>query len=122
MPFDRRENPRESLAVCADLLQTPDHVLILFPEGTRTASSEIGEFKPGVGFLLMGTPIPVVPCYLDGAFRAWPKGVWIPRPRRLTLVIGDARTFADLPAAKESARLIANRLREAVDDLKRSIA
>lgn len=121
MPFDRKENPRDSLAVCADLLRTPEHVLILFPEGTRTTSGEIGEFKVGIGFLTAGTPVPIVPCYLEGAYRAWPKGAWIPRPRRLRLVVGEPRTFADLESTKESAQRIASTLRDDVVDLERSL-
>ena len=36
MPFDRKESPRDSLALCRELLVTPGHVLIIFPEGTRS--------------------------------------------------------------------------------------
>ncbi|MFP5246465.1 MAG: lysophospholipid acyltransferase family protein, partial [Thermoanaerobaculia bacterium] len=61
MPFDRKENPRESLALCRELLETPGHVLIIFPEGTRTPTGEMQAFKPGIGFLTAGTNIPVVP-------------------------------------------------------------
>ncbi|HEX2061961.1 MAG TPA: lysophospholipid acyltransferase family protein, partial [Thermoanaerobaculia bacterium] len=88
MPFDRRENPRQSLDLCRQLLESPGHILILFPEGTRTLDGNVGRFRPGIGFLTAGTGIPVVPCYLSGAYRAWPKGKWIPRPRKLKLVIG----------------------------------
>jgi 1-acyl-sn-glycerol-3-phosphate acyltransferase len=114
MPFDRRENPRESLDLCRELLSTPRHVLILFPEGTRTATGELGPFKPGIGFLTAGTPIAVVPCFLAGAYRAWPKGAWVPRPRKLTLRIGAPLRFAELPADKEGAKAVAARLEEAV--------
>lgn len=114
MPFDRRENPRESLDLCRELLQTPEHVLILFPEGTRSPTGAVGAFKPGIGFLVAGTPIPVVPCFLDGAYRAWPKGKWIPRPRKLTLHIGTPMTFAGTATDKEGAKSVAGRLEEAV--------
>ena len=103
MPFDRKENPRESLAVCRDLLNTPGHVLILFPEGTRSATGEMAPFKPGIGFLTAGTDIPVVPCYLAGAFRAWPKGAWIPRPRKVELRIGAPLVFRDVSDPKAAA-------------------
>lgn len=103
MPFDRKENPRESLAVCRDLLNTPGHVLILFPEGTRSATGEMAPFKPGIGFLTAGTDIPVVPCYLAGAFRAWPKGAWIPRPRKVELRIGAPLDFRDVSDPKAAA-------------------
>lgn len=114
MPFDRKENPRDSLAVCRQLLETPGHALILFPEGTRSTTGELASFKPGIGFLTAGTNISVVPCYLDGAWRAWPKGAWIPRPRKLELRIGRPLTFADLPADKEGAKRVAAMLEDAV--------
>lgn len=118
MPFDRKENPRESLALCRALLETPQHVLILFPEGTRTTTGELAPFKPGIGFLTAGTGIAVVPCHLDGAFRAWPKGAWIPRPRRLTLRIGEPLSFADAEPSKEGAKSVAATLEEKVRALK----
>lgn len=117
MPFDRRENPRESIDLCRELLATPRHALILFPEGTRTTSGEMAPFKPGIGFLVAGTDIPVVPCFLGGAYRAWPKGAWIPRPRKLTLRIGPPMSFAGVPNDKEGARRVAAELEAAVKGL-----
>jgi 1-acyl-sn-glycerol-3-phosphate acyltransferase len=113
MPFDRKENPRASLDLCRDLLATPGHALILFPEGTRSATGELAPFKPGIGFLTAGTNIPVVPCYLAGAYRAWPKGAWIPRPRKLELRIGTPMVFA----AVSDPKAVAATLQEAVKGL-----
>jgi 1-acyl-sn-glycerol-3-phosphate acyltransferase len=118
MPFDRKDNPRESLSLCRELLETPGHVLIIFPEGTRSPTGELGAFKPGIGFLTAATNITVVPCHLDGAFRAWPKGAWIPRPKKLTLTIGAPMTFADVVADKDGAKSVAARLRDVVDNLR----
>ncbi|MDQ6802374.1 MAG: 1-acyl-sn-glycerol-3-phosphate acyltransferase [Acidobacteriota bacterium] len=118
MPFDRKENPRQSIDLCRQLLETRGHILILFPEGTRTVDGTIGAFKPGVGFLIAGTNFPVVPCYLDGAFKAWPKGKWFPRPRKLRLFIGPPVRFPDCTSSKEDAVGIANHLREAVMSLR----
>jgi len=117
MPFDRKENPRESIDVCRELLATPGHALILFPEGTRSATGELAPFKSGIGFLTAGTNIPVVPCFLDGAYRSWPKGGWIPRPRKLALHIGAPLFFADVSADKEGAKRVAAALEEAVKSL-----
>lgn len=117
MPFDRKENPRASIDLCRDLLETPGHALILFPEGTRSATGAMAPFKPGIGFLIAGTNIPVVPCHLDGAWRAWPKGAWIPRPRKLTVRVGEPLTFADVANDKEGARFIAASLEAAVRGL-----
>ena len=114
MPFDRKENPRQSLALCRQLLDAPGHILILFPEGTRTLDGTLGKFKPGIGFLTAGTGTPVVPCYLDGAYRAWPKGKWIPRPRKLRVIVGEPLQFRDYAPEKEDALKIAEALRDAV--------
>jgi 1-acyl-sn-glycerol-3-phosphate acyltransferase/long-chain acyl-CoA synthetase len=114
MPFDRKDDPKASLGLCRRLLETPGHILILFPEGTRTTDGTIGRFKAGVGFLTAGTEFPVVPCHIGGAFHAWRKGHWIPRPRKLRLTIGSPLRFPDARPAKEDAIAIADRLREAV--------
>ena len=114
MPFDRKENPKQSIDLCRRLLETPRHVLVLFPEGTRTTDGSIAPFKPGIGFLIAGTPIPIVPCHIGGAFRAWPKGKWIPRPRKLRVTIGAPLRFSDKRPAKEDALAIAAAARDAV--------
>lgn len=114
MPFDRKENPKHSVDLCRQLLESPGHVLILFPEGTRTVTGEIGPFKPGIGFLIAGTSVPIVPCHIDGAYRAWRKGDWVPRPRKLTLRIGSPLRFVDKKPVKEDAVAIAATLRDQV--------
>ncbi len=111
LPFNRQSNIRQSLSLCRQLLENPGNVLLLFPEGTRSTTGELGEFKSGIGLMLAGTQVPIVPCYLDGTFRAWPKGSWFPRPRRVRLVIGAARTYAHLGRGKESALEISRDLR-----------
>ncbi|HVV02400.1 MAG TPA: lysophospholipid acyltransferase family protein [Verrucomicrobiae bacterium] len=114
LPFARKKNFRHSLEVCRELLANSGNVLILFPEGTRTMTGEIKEFKPGIGLLAAGAGVPVVPCFLRGAFAAWPKGRFLPRPRRLTLHIGTPRIFTGHTLEKESAEKISRELRDAV--------
>jgi len=117
LPFDRQVAPWQSLSVCAQLLTRPGNVLIFFPEGTRSTDGELGEFKPGVGLLVAGRDIPVVPCHLSGTHAALPKGAWIPRPHGIRLTIGTPRYYTDLPPTKESARHIGHELRAAVVSL-----
>ena len=117
LPFSREVHVRQSLGLCEQLLCNPGNVLILFPEGTRTMTGRIGPFKPGIGRLLAGKDILAVPCHLDGAFRAWPKGRALPRPARITLRIGTPRTYGERPAGRTSALEIAADLEHAVSDL-----
>src|SRR5262249_44805725 len=104
-------------SLCWKLLETKGNILVIFPEGTRSVTGEVGEFKPGIGLLVAGTEHPVVPCYLDGAHRAWPKGAFFPRPKPLRLTIGKPRTYTHLPRSKENAIEISRDLREAVVSL-----
>jgi 1-acyl-sn-glycerol-3-phosphate acyltransferase len=117
IPFAREAHLRASLDLCRQLLAAPGNILILFPEGTRTTTGALGEFRPGIGSLVAGTDVPVVPCAIQGAFRAWPKGAGFPRPYALRLVVGAPRRYAHLPPGKESSGRIASELRSAVQEL-----
>ena len=88
--------------------------MIIFPEGTRSTTGEIQEFKGGIGALVGGRDVAVLPCYLDGAFRAWPKGSHLPRPRKVRLIIGAPRNYASVPADKGASVAIAAELQDAV--------
>jgi 1-acyl-sn-glycerol-3-phosphate acyltransferase len=117
LPFDREANIRQSLSLCTALLDNPGNVLLLFPEGTRSMTGELGEFKPGIGMLLAGSAHPVIPCYVDGAFKALPKGTHIPRPRKIRLRIGAPRSYGHLKRGKQAAIEICQDLRTAVSEL-----
>lgn len=117
LPFQRRTNVRQSLRLCEHLLDNPGNVLLIFPEGTRSPTGELQEFKAGVGFLLAGKTIPVVPCHLEGAQRAWGKGRRLPRPASIRLTIGPARSYPDHPPGNASALEIARELRADVERL-----
>jgi 1-acyl-sn-glycerol-3-phosphate acyltransferase len=120
MPFGRKADVRESLLQCAALLRGKRNVLILFPEGTRSPDDTLGAFRPGIGALVAGTSVPVVPCALVGAGLAWPKGRRLPRPRKVVLEIGAPRDFAAHPPGRASAELVAQELRLAVAGLQES--
>ena len=114
LPFARQMRVRESLSICAQLLAQPGNVLIIFPEGTRSRSGATQPFKPGVGALLAGGEASVLPCYLQGAFRAWPKGRRLPRPWKVRLIIGSARYHG----GAEEPTAIAAQLERAVEALR----
>jgi 1-acyl-sn-glycerol-3-phosphate acyltransferase len=117
LPFHRQMHCCKSLGLCRELLAVAGNILILFPEGTRSTSGVISPFKPGIGALVAGTDVPVVPCHITGAFEACPKGRILPRPRRLRLFIGAPRRFASFSPGKESALHISAELQEAVLEL-----
>lgn len=117
LPFDREANGAESLAVCSALLQNEGNILILFPEGTRTTTGAMGRFRSGIGRLAAGNAIDILPCYLEGGLRAWPKGKLLPRPRRLRLRIGQAQNYRDFDRSPDAVRAVCADLEARVAEL-----
>jgi 1-acyl-sn-glycerol-3-phosphate acyltransferase len=91
---------------------------VLFPEGTRTRTGEMAIFKRGIGVLVASTPVPVVPCYLQGAFEAFPSHYKFPRPRKLILTIGEPLRFPATANDKDGWTEVAAKLEAAVRALK----
>lgn len=117
LPFDRKVKGAESLSACAELLKNDGNVLIIFPEGTRTTNGDMGRFRSGIGRLVAGTDLAVVPCHLEGGIRAWPKGKLLPRPFKLHLRVGEARRYGQHEPSSESVKAICEDLHEAVAQL-----
>jgi 1-acyl-sn-glycerol-3-phosphate acyltransferase len=120
LPFERQARVRQSLALCQELLANPGTILIIFPEGTRSTTGEVGEFKSGIGALVAAKDVAVVPCFIDGSFRAWPKGKRLPRPRKVRLIAGRPRNYRTRTADKIDICAIAAELRNAVNELRPS--
>jgi 1-acyl-sn-glycerol-3-phosphate acyltransferase len=114
LPFGRHSRTRKSLTICSELLANPGTILIIFPEGTRSTTGEIKEFKSGIAALVAGTDVAVVPCLIEGSFRAWPKGKRLPRPTKLRLIVGRPRNYHTRGTDKMELTTIANELRDAV--------
>ena len=118
LPFARQARVRQSLSLCRQLLAKPGTILIIFPEGTRSTTGEVGDFKSGIGALVAGRDVAVAPCFIDGSFQAWPKGKRFPRPRKVRLVIGTPRNYCDRGTDKTDISAIAAELRDAVNALR----
>lgn len=64
------------------------HVLVIFPEGTRSRTGGLGRAKAGVGLLALRTGAPILPVALTGTERLWPRG-GLPRPwARISMRVG----------------------------------
>ena len=117
LPMWRKRCGTHALDELRERLVGEPAIYILFPEGTRTRDGKMGAFKPGLGRIVAGTGVPVVPCHLDGAFRALPPGARRPAPARLTLRVGEPLVFADAPDERRGWVEITERLEAAVHSL-----
>ena len=77
------------------------------------AAASMLRFKPGLGMLVAGTSVPVVPCHLEGTFEALPPHRKWPRFRKLTLRIGAPLFFSTVANERAGWEAIA-RATEAV--------
>jgi 1-acyl-sn-glycerol-3-phosphate acyltransferase len=91
---------------------------ILFPEGTRTRDGQMNAFKAGIGMLVASTSVPVVPCYLSGCHEAWPPRSRLPRPRRISIRVGEPVSFAAVADDRNGWQFVAGQ----VESLVRALA
>jgi len=82
-----REDVQKSGAVMKSLLKLlgRGESVILFPEGTRSSDGRLKPLEAGVAYLSVKTGVPVLPVYVRGSFKVWPKGKTFPRPSKLSL-------------------------------------
>lgn len=117
LPMWRKRCGTHALDELRERLIGEPAIYILFPEGTRTRDGKLGAFKPGLGRIIAGTSVAVVPCYLDGAFRALPPNARWPKPARLTLHVGEPIVFTDAADERRGWMEITERLQAAVTAL-----
>ena len=86
---------------------------IVFPEGTRSRDGNLQAARAGAGLIIAKTLAPVIPMRIFGAFEAFPRDAKFPRPRSVTIVIGQPLRFT--PADIEGpAREVYQRLSDQV--------
>lgn len=61
--------------------------LVVFPEGARTFTGKMGQFKKGAYQLALEFHLPLVPVTIDGSFDIMPRTRYVPRPGRIVLTI-----------------------------------
>ena len=81
IPMDRHGSLRESLRLAGEALRQ-GYNLLIFPEGTRSATGELLEFKPTLGYLALTYGWTCCRMYLKGAYEALPKGAHVAQVER----------------------------------------
>jgi long-chain acyl-CoA synthetase len=117
IPFERRARIDKSFRVCEAILKDGGN-LIIFPEGTRSPSGQLAEFKAGVGRLLASQKYPAIPAFIKGAHEAFPKGALLPRPHAMAVYVGNPVNFSSLKSDTNGYQVVAFQLHGAVEDLK----
>ena len=92
-PVDRGGADLAAVRVSLDVLKR-GHVLVFFPEGTRSPTEEFLPAQPGLGLIALRSGAPVVPVYVSGGRQAMGR-LWPKRPVRA--LIGEPVDPASVP-------------------------
>jgi len=123
VPMERSGSLRKSLRHARSFLERGYNALI-FPEGTRSMTGEMAEFKPVIGYLALSTRTGILPVYLHGTYEAMPKGSNIIKSREVGARVGrflSIEKLEDLTKGmpkSEAYRLIAALIRHEVENLR----
>ncbi len=127
IPIERTGSLRQSLRHVTEILKEGYNTLI-FPEGTRTTTGEMSEFKPIIGYLALNEKIGILPIYIWGTYEAFPKGMTIPAKDSLGAKVGakvgrfleydELREMTKGVPNTEAYRLIAARVQHEIQNMR----
>ena len=98
VPMERHGSLRESLRLAGEVIHD-GYILLIFPEGTRSETGVMTDFKPSLGYLAMTNKCGILPMYLAGTYEAMPKGRYLPRRgERVAAYIGPFVPYREVVA------------------------
>ncbi|MDQ3364843.1 MAG: AMP-binding protein [Myxococcota bacterium] len=96
VPMERHGSLRESLRLAGEVIRD-GYILLIFPEGTRSDTGVMSDFKPSLGYLAMTNRCGILPMYLGGTHDAMPKGRYLPkRGERVAAHVGPYLSYEDI--------------------------
>lgn len=113
IPINRKNARKaiEALKKAGELIRQNKNVSItILPEGTRTLTGKLGEFKKGGFLIALEAGLDILPLIQIGAFHFKRKGSWLMRPGTIQFVIEKP-----IPTAGYSRKTIDNLIRETRD-------
>ena len=116
--IDRRDRrgATEAMRLAGERMKRDQLSLGLFPEGTRSQTGDLGEFKKGAFALAIETQVPIVPLAVDGGYRVSTRGRI--RASRMLVYLGEplpteGRTLEDRDEVLSVVRAEISRMLEA---------
>jgi 1-acyl-sn-glycerol-3-phosphate acyltransferase len=125
VPVDREGGSPAGLKAILDHLAA-NRAVVLFPEGTRSRDGQLQSARSGIGLLVIKSIAPVIPIRIRGTFEAYARGMWLPRPRPVSIRFGAPLDFDAMrsearsctkPRLKEIYRQVAGDIMTAIGNL-----
>jgi len=95
IPIDPTTQLAETMQAVSFILRNRK-IVCIFPEGRRSIDENIGEFKKGVGILIKELDLPVVPVFIKGSHRSWPRTSRFPRFCKIKVIFGRPHSCKEL--------------------------
>ena len=114
VPIDRSASSVTAMRTVIQRLRKGAAVIV-FPEGTRTSTGQIGEMKKGFALLAKRAAVPIAPVAIVGAYECWPRFHMFPRPGRIRLHFGTVITADEVKSLSETQ--LADRCLAVLQDL-----
>ena len=94
-PIDRGGADVEAFRLAQRILDE-GHVLVVFPEGTRSTTGGLQEAKDGLALLALRSGAPILPVGIFGTDRFWPRGQFVRPGGRVGMQVGEAFRLSDI--------------------------
>ncbi len=104
-----RANLKDSIQKLAQILRQGKNIII-FPEGSRTHTGNVGQFKKTFAILSKELNVPIVPVCIRGAFDALPRHRRWLQPKKITVEYLPAVT----PTANQTAEELSEQIRQSI--------
>ncbi len=101
-PIDRGKGDLVAVKTAIEILQS-NKVMAMFPEGTRSKTGKLGEFKKGAALIALRANVPILPVKIEGNYTLFSK---------MTLKIGEP-----IYATKENKSTIMDELYHKIKNL-----
>lgn len=116
-PVNRSATDREAMSLAEECLRQ-GFALVIFPEGTRKEGLNVETLHDGAMFIASRTGAKIVPVGIGGVDAALPKGKRIPRPKRVTIIVGPA---LDPPVSKDGERISRSQISLKTEELRSAL-
>lgn len=93
-PVDRSRRDAGAMRTALTVLKSGE-LLGMFPEGTRSTSGDMLEFRMGAARLASKTRVPIIPAAIHNTNSALPPGKW-PRPAPISIRFGEPFDLTEL--------------------------
>jgi 1-acyl-sn-glycerol-3-phosphate acyltransferase len=84
--------------------------VVIYPEGTRSTTGDVRQFRHGVAILALEAKVPVVPIFTEGLRNVMPKGERVPRPAAVSVRIGAPVWLDDVASVPEATERLQDAL------------